>query len=112
MKHWREVTGFGKVLYLLAVLLPILGFFPFLLLPGLVPPGPVGGIVWLFLVPPALGLMLGAGNLILIFTGHPPRENRALWDGVLLVSLVPDLALLGFGAIIWLLLHGIWPAPT
>lgn len=112
MKHWKEVTGSRKVLYLLAVFLPILGLHPFLCTPELIPPAPTGGIVWLFLVPPALGFLLGLTNLILIWSGHPPRENRPLWDGMLLVSLVPDLGLLGLDAFLALIQHGIWAAPT
>ena len=57
MKHGKEVTGDRKVLYLAAVLLPVLGLFPFLRRPELIPQGPTGGIVWLFLVPPALGFL-------------------------------------------------------
>ena len=43
---------------------------------------PVPGVAWVFLVPPALGFLLGAANLALILTGHPPRENRALWEAL------------------------------
>ena len=54
------------------------------------------GVAWVFLVPPALGFLLGAANLALILTGHPPREYRALWEALLLLSLLAALALLGF----------------
>lgn len=112
MKHGKDVTGGRRVLYLAAVLLPVLGLFPFLRRPELIPQGPTGGIVWLFLVPPALGFLLGLTNLVLIWLRHPPRENRPLWDGMLLVSLVPDLGLLGLDAFLALIQHGIWAAPT
>ena len=48
----------------------------------------------------SLGFFLGAANLALILTGHPPRENRALWEALLLLSLLADLALLGFDLLI------------
>lgn len=112
MKHGREAAGYRKALYPAAVLLPLPGLFPFLRRPELIPQGPTGGIVWFLLVPPALGFLLGATNLILIFSGHPPRENRSLWDGFLAASLVPDLALAGFSLFIALIQHGTWAAPT
>lgn len=112
MKHWRSLGAGRQLLYLMAVLLPLPGLFPFLRRPELIPPGPEGGIVWFLLVPPALGFLLGATNLFLIFSGHPPRENRSLWEGFLAASLVPDLALAGFSLFIALIQHGIWAAPT
>ena len=113
MKAWRVLGPGRKLLYLAAVVLPLVGLFPFLYWPNLVPPGPEGGIVWLFLIPPTLGFLLGAVNLALIFSGHPPRENRSLWDGILVASLVPDLVLLGFSVFIYAFLrHGIFPVPT
>ena len=112
MKHWLTLDAGRKLLYLIAAVLPIPGLFPFLRTPDLIPPGPAGGIVWLCLVPPALGFLLGLANLALIFSGRPPRENRGLWDGLLAASLVPDLALLGFDLFIMLIQHGVWPVPT
>lgn len=112
MKHWRSLGAGRQLLYLMAVLLPLPGLFPFLRRPELIPQGPTGGIVWFLLVPPVLGFLLGATNLFLIFSGHPPRENRSLWDGFLAASLVPDLALACFSLFIALIQHGTWAAPT
>ena len=111
MKAWRTLGAGRKLLYLAAALLPLMGLAPFLGLASL-PPKPEGVWLWLFLALPILGLLLGAANLILIFSGRPPRENRDLWDGLLAASLVPDLGLLGFGFIVFSMLRYGLPVPA
>ncbi len=92
MEYLRALGRGRRTLSVAAALLPILGLGLYFAVCGL----PVPGAAWIFLVPPALGFFLGSANLALILTGHPPRENRALWEGLLLLSLLAALALLGF----------------
>ncbi len=111
MKDWRNLGAGRKLLYLSAALLPLPGLAPFLGMASLLPE-PEGVWLWLFLALPILGLLLGAANLALIFSGHPPRENRDLWDGLLAASLVPDLGLLCFGAFVFGMLRYGLPVPS
>ena len=92
MEHFRALGRARRALYIAAALLPIISLGLYFAVCGL----PVPGVAWVFLVPPAPGFLLGAANLALILTGHPPRENRALWEALLLLSLLAALALLGF----------------
>ena len=95
MKAWQALRTDMKLLYLGAALLPLMGLSPFILRWLTVPVMPEGGVIWLFLGPPIPGFLLGAANLVRVGAGHPPKENAGLWDGLLLASLLPDLALLG-----------------
>ena len=98
MKRWREVDPGRKALYLAAVLLPLAGLILYGIVCGVFDPA---GPPLLFWSLPLCGLLLGLANLVLIWSGHPPRENRLLWDGLLTVSLIPDLGLLGFVAVFY-----------
>ena len=109
MKSWRTLGPGRKLLYLAAVLLPLAGLLPYALVGG---PFTPDGLWMLFWVLPVCGLLLGAANLILIFSGCPPRENRELWDDLLAVSLVPDLGLLGFTALVCGMLRYGLPVPS
>ena len=104
MGHLRDLDRGTILLYLAAVLLPLMGLSPYILRWLTLPALPEGGVVWLFLGPPIPGFLLGAANLLLIWVGCPPKENADLWDALLLASLLPDLALLGLDllAVAWL----------
>lgn len=109
MKAWRELEPGRKLLYLAAVILPLAGILLYAHVQG---PFITDGLWMLFWALPVCGLLLGAANLILIFSGHPPRENRGLWEGLLAVSLVPDLGLLGFSALVGAMLRYGLPVPS
>ena len=109
MKTWRALGPGRKLLYLAAAVLPPAGLLPYVLVGG---PFTADGPWMLAWALPVCGLLLGAGNLILIFSGRPPRENRELWDGLLAVSLVPDLGFLGFTALVCLMLRYGLPVPS
>ena len=96
MERLRALGRGRRTLSVAAALLPLISLGLYFTVCGL----PVPGVAWVFLVPPAQGFFLGAANLALILTGHPPRENRALWEALLLLSLLVDLALLGFDLLI------------
>lgn len=104
MSRWRDLDRSMIFLYLAAALLPLMGLSPFILQWLTVPALPEGGLIWLFLGPPIPGFLLGAANLVRVCAGRPPKENAILWDALLLVSLLPDLALLGLDllALAWL----------
>ncbi len=101
----RDLGTSRIFLYLAAVLLPLMGFSPILLRWLTLPASPEGAGLWAFLGPPIPGFLLGMVNLVLIWAGHPPKGKADLWDALLLVSLLPDLALLGLDllAFSWLL---------
>ncbi len=92
MEYLRALGRGRRALSVAAALLPLISLGLYFAVCGL----PVPGGAWIFLAPSVLGFLLGAANLALILTGHPPRENRALWEALLLLSLLVALALLGF----------------
>ena len=109
MGRLRDLGRTTILLYLAAVLLPLMGLSPFILRWLTLPALPEGGVIWLFLGPPIPGLLLGAANLVRVFAGRPPKENDVLWDALLLASLLPDLALLGLDllALAWWLVFSV-----
>ena len=109
MGRLRELGRSTILLYLAAVLLPLMGMSPFVLRWLTWPALPEEGVIWLFLGPPIPGLLLGTANLIRVCAGRPPKENAVLWDVLLLVSLLPDLALLGLDllALAWWLVFSV-----
>ena len=109
MGRFRDLGRSTFLLYLTAVLLPLMGLSPFIFRWLTLPALPEGGDIWLFLGPPIPGFLLGTANLVRVCAGHPPKENAVLWDVLLLVSLLPDLALLGLDllALAWWLVFSV-----
>ncbi len=110
MKHWRALSRGTRAYYLVTMLLPLAEASPFLifLVSGwiqgrMIPLDGLGPWLWL----PAPGILLGAVSLLLVWTGHPPRDPD-IWDFLLLFTYIPDLFLLALDGL--LLLHFLWIA--
>ena len=102
-EHWCALSGQRKAFYLLAPGLPLAGFLILFSAMGFrFGPLRTNYLWWFILAVPALGLLLGAVNLALIWAGRPPREKRDRWDALLAVSLPGSVVLLGIEAT-WLL---------
>ena len=95
MKEWKALTISRRVFYLAVVILPLAGILLHVA---------VGGLSLPYLIPLALCLLLGAGNLLLAVRGRLPQKLPGLWHLLLVISLLIAVYLTWMmaGIILWI----------
>ncbi len=99
---WKALPLSRRICYLAAPGLPLPGLVMFCALPK----GWSETFSWYFPALAAPGLLLGLGNLALVFARRR-RKRLKLWHGLLTATLLPSLALDGWMALVYLIVWGL-----
>ena len=97
---WKALRLNRKICYLIAVGLPLLGLVLFCALPK---GWSNTRSTWYLPILAAPGLLLGLGNLALVFARRR-RKRLKLWHGLLTASLLPSLTFVGWTTFVWVIL--------